>query len=87
MFSTKINYDEALGIIASKRPIANPNIGFAIQLQYFYKRIFEPPENFRIYPKIFALGSFQVNQPEKIVCRLVSLSLNIIFILDDRSFL
>jgi len=75
IYSLKLNYDEALSIVTSKRPIANPNIGFAIQLQYFYKRLFDTPENFRIYPKIFSIGSFQVTQPEKIVCRLVNIIL------------
>lgn len=71
ILTKKLNYDEAFKIVQSRRSIASPNLGFAIQLQNFYQRLFEPPQTFRLYPKIFAIGSFQVEQPEKIVCRLV----------------
>jgi protein-tyrosine phosphatase len=71
MFSQKLNYDEAFKIVSSKRSIASPNLGFSIQLQNFYQRLYEPPNSFRLNPKIFAIGSFQAEQSEKIVCRLM----------------
>jgi protein-tyrosine phosphatase len=75
IFIRKINYDEAFKYVQARRSISSPNLGFSIQLQNFYQRLFEPPSSFRLLPKIFAVGSFQVEQPEKIVCRLVILFL------------
>lgn len=71
IFSQKLNYDEAFRIVSGKRSIASPNLGFSIQLQNFYQRLFEPPKSFRLNPKIYAIGSFQAEQSEKIVCRLM----------------
>lgn len=73
-----MNYDEAFKFVQEKRSIASPNLGFSIQLQNFYQRIHEPAENYRLNPKIFAIGSFQSEQPDKIVCRMVN---NIFFII------
>jgi hypothetical protein len=67
----KFNYDEAFNSVHARRKIASPNLGFSIQLQNFYQRLFEPPISFRLIPKIFAVGSFQAEQPDKLVCRLV----------------
>jgi protein-tyrosine phosphatase len=72
IFTRKINYDDAFKLVQARRSIASPNLGFSIQLQNFYQRLFEPPSSFRLLPKIFAVGSFQLEQPEKIVCRLVN---------------
>jgi hypothetical protein len=82
IFTKKLNFDEALNFVIDKRAIAGPNFGFGIQLQYFYKRLYEPPESFRVYPKIFAVASYQAEQLDKIVCRLVIDYIN----LDDRQF-
>ncbi len=79
----KINYDEAFKIVQAKRSIASPNLGFSIQLQNFYQRLFEHPQMFRLYPKIFAVGSFQAEQQYKVVCRLVSVSYDDICIYMD----
>lgn len=67
-----MNYDEAFKFVQDKRSISSPNLGFSIQLQNFYQRLYEGPENYRLIPKIFSVGSFQLEQPEKIVCRLVN---------------
>jgi protein-tyrosine phosphatase len=74
IYKNKMNYDQAFKFVESKRSIASPNLGFGIQLQLFYQRLYEPIEGFRYYPKIFSIGSFQVEQPEKIVCRMVNLT-------------
>ena len=71
IFTRKYNFEEALNLVIDKRAIAGPNFGFGIQLQYFYKRLYEPPQSFRVFPKIFAVASYQAEQLEKIVCRLV----------------
>jgi len=72
IFKEKYSYDKAFTLVQSKREIASPNFGFSIQLQNFYLRLFEPPEKYRYIPKIFAVGSFQNEQPNKIVCRLMN---------------
>ncbi len=66
-----MNYDQGFKYVQEKRSISSPNLGFSIQLQNFFQRLYEGPENFRLNPKIFSVGSFQMEQPEKIVCRLV----------------
>jgi hypothetical protein len=77
IYTFKLNYDEAFNIVHEKRSISSPNLGFSIQLQSFYQRLFEPPQNFRLKPKIYAVGSFQQEQQEKIVCRIVNFFLNL----------
>ena len=72
IFKNKITYDKAFNLVHSKREISSPNFGFSIQLQNFYMRLFEPPSKYRYIPKIFAVGSFQNEQPDKIVCRLMN---------------
>ena len=66
-----MNYDEAFNIVQKKRSIASPNLGFSIQLQTFYQRLYEPIENFRLKPRVYAIGSFQNEQQDKLVCRMV----------------
>lgn len=66
-----IDYETALEIVSKKREIASPNLGFSIQLQYFYKRVFETNSIDRLTPKVFALGYFQLEQKD-IVARLVA---------------
>ncbi len=72
IFKEKYSYDKAFTLVQSKREISSPNFGFSIQLQNFYLRLFEPPKKYRYIPKIFAVGSFQNEQPNKIVCRLMN---------------
>ena len=72
IFKNKLTYDKAFNIVQSKREISSPNFGFSIQLQNFYLRLNEPASKYRYIPKIFAVGSFQNEQPEKIVCRLIN---------------
>ena len=72
IYKNKLTYDKAFNIVQSKREISSPNFGFSIQLQNFYLRLNEPASKYRYIPKIFAVGSFQNEQPEKIVCRLIN---------------
>ena len=72
IYKNKMTYDKAFELVQSKRAIASPNFGFAIQLQNFYMRLYEPPEKYRYIPKIFAVGNFQLEQMGKIVCRLMN---------------
>lgn len=72
IYKNKLTYDKAFSLVQSKRTIASPNFGFAIQLQNFYMRLFESPDKYRYIPKIFAVGNFQQEQPGKIVCRIMN---------------
>ena len=72
IYINKWTYDQAFNYVQQKRTIAGPNFGFAIQLQNFYLRLFESPDKYRFNPKIFAVGSFQLEQSDKIVCRLIN---------------
>ena len=60
-------YDEAFDFVQSKRSIANPNIGFYLQLKTFHKRL--TLENDRL--EIFAVSHFCPDQHDLIVCRLI----------------
>ena len=72
IYKNKYTYDKAFSLVQSKREISSPNFGFSIQLQNFYLRLYEPIDKYRYIPKIFAVGSFQNEQPCKIVCRLMN---------------
>ena len=72
IYKNKLTYDKAFNIVQNKREISSPNFGFSIQLQNFYLRLYESASKYRYIPKIFAVGSFQNEQPEKIVCRLMN---------------
>ena len=63
----KWTYDEAFDFVQSKRSIANPNIGFYLQLKTFHKRL--TLENDRL--EIFAITHFSKEQHDLIVCRLI----------------
>ena len=63
----KWTYDEAFDFIQSKRSIANPNIGFYLQLKTFHKRL--TLETDRL--EIFAISHFSQEQHDLIVCRLI----------------
>ena len=63
----KWNYDEAFDFVQSKRSIANPNIGFYLQLKTFHKRL--TLETDRL--EIFAISHFSQEQHDLIVCRLI----------------
>ena len=63
----KWTYDEAFDFVQSKRSIANPNIGFYLQLKTFHKRL--TLENDRL--EIFSVSHFYPEQHDLIVCRLI----------------
>ena len=72
IYKNKLTYDKTFNIVQSKREISSPNFGFSIQLQNFYLRLYELPSKYRYITKIFDVGSFQNEQPEKIVCSLMN---------------
>jgi protein-tyrosine phosphatase len=67
IFLHKWNYDEAFDFVQLKRPIANPNIGFYLQLKTFHKRITLDEDRL----EIFSVSHFSKSQYDLIVCRLI----------------
>ena len=67
IFLNKWTYDEAFDFVQSKRSIANPNIGFYLQLKTFHKRITLNTDRL----EIFSVSHFSKSQYDLIVCRLV----------------
>ena len=63
----KWTYDEAFDFVQSKRSIANPNIGFYLQLKTFHKRITLDTDRL----EIFSVSHFSKSQYDLIVCSLV----------------
>ena len=63
-----MSYDNAFNFVQRKRFIANPNLGFFLQLQIFEKRLLNNEKN-KI--EIFSVSSFQIEQPNFIVARLI----------------
>ena len=76
IFSRKLTFNDALTFVKEKRPVANPNMTFIAQLICFYKRLFEPSfSSVPVNPRIFSIGSHEVEDKEKIVARMVRLFL------------
>ena len=67
IFLHKWSYDEAFDFVQLKRPIANPNIGFYLQLKTFHKRITLDEDRL----EIFSVSHFSKSQYDLIVCRLI----------------
>ena len=67
MFLHKWSYDEAFDFVQLKRPIANPNIGFYLQLKTFHKRITLNEDRL----EIFSVSHFSKTQYDLITCRLI----------------
>ena len=63
----KWTYDEAFDFVQLKRPIANPNIGFYLQLKTFHKRITLDEDRL----EIFSVSHFSKSQYDLIACRLI----------------
>jgi len=71
LFTQKLTYQEAEKLVKSRRGVASPNPGFTVQLIFFYKRLYEPFESFPYDPRVFAVGSHQLEDPSRIVCRML----------------
>ena len=73
MYLYKWTYDKAFDFVQLKRPIANPNIGFYLQLKTFHKRITLNTDRL----EIFSVSHFSKSQYDLIVCRLIFNNINI----------
>lgn len=69
----KWTYDKAFDFVQLKRPIANPNIGFYLQLKTFHKRITLNTDRL----EIFSVSHFSKSQYDLIVYRLIFNNINI----------
>ena len=67
IYNNKMNVDKAFNFIQKKRKIINPNLNFFLQLELFYKRLNNKEDRIQI----FAITSFQIEQPNLIVARLI----------------
>ena len=67
VYNNKMNVDKAFNFIQKKRKIINPNLNFFLQLELFYKRLNNKEDRIQI----FAITSFQIEQPNLIVARLI----------------
>ena len=81
IFLYKWTYDEAFDFVQSKRAIANPNIGFYLQLKTFHKRITLNTDRL----EIFSVSHFSKSQYDLIVCRLIYNNINLKGENDDNS--
>lgn len=70
IFTQRINMEDGLKFIRSKRQIANPNMTFLSQLIWFYKRVTGDGE-LPVKPRVFMVSSHQPEDPYRISCRLV----------------
>lgn len=83
IFKFKYTYDQAfaqvrlagkefnLSQLKKCRAVTSPNTGFIVQLLHFYKRLYEPIEDFPMAPKVFCVGSHERENQERIVAKLV----------------
>jgi len=71
MFKEKITFEEGCSRVRDLRGVSNPNMGFTVQLLQWYKRLYESYDQIKVTPRIFAIGSHQVEQADKVVARML----------------
>ena len=72
IYKQRETFENVFTQVRAKRSISSPNFGFQVQLIQWYKRLFEPYDALSLSPRVFAIGSHQIEQPHKIVARLLS---------------
>lgn len=80
ILSRKLTYEQALKHVEERRKIVSPNLGFSLQAQTFYQRVYEGYDSLKYTPKIFGLGFISATS-DNVVCRFVSLLLKFILTL------
>jgi hypothetical protein len=71
IFDKELTHHEAFARLNEKRPIANPNMIFNIQLMWWYMRLYQDYSALPIAPRVFAISSHEKEQPTFIVAKLV----------------
>jgi hypothetical protein len=84
-----MTYNESDKYVKDRRAVANPNMTFIAQLICFYKRLYEPSyDNVPVSPRIFSIGSHEIEDPERVVARMVIYSkMFIIIVVNGKSLL
>jgi hypothetical protein len=71
IFSKKMTCQSAFDLVQKLRPIANPNMIFNAQLFWWHMRLYQEYSSLPVSPRIFSVGSHQIEQPTYLVSRLV----------------
>jgi hypothetical protein len=71
IFKKAKTFQEALEEVQKCRPVANPNIMFSAQLLWWHMRLYKEYTALPVIPRVFVIGSHQVEDPEYIVARLL----------------
>lgn len=72
IFSQQKTFEQVFSDAKNLRGICSPNTGFQVQLIWWYKRLTEDFDAVPIFPRVFAVGSHQKEQPHKVVARLLT---------------
>lgn len=71
MMQQSTTFEVLIKEVRKVRGVCNPNMGFTVQLLWWHKRIHMNYDAIPIKPRVFLVGSFQLEQPTYIVCRLL----------------
>lgn len=72
IFSEGVTYNEGYRRLKERRDCVNPNLTFITQLQWFYKRLYEPNFNsLPVLPRVYSLISHQIEDPHRVVAKLL----------------
>eukprot|EP00347_Sterkiella_histriomuscorum_P011735 403371304 len=72
IYSQKLSYQDSFNFLKERRAIANPNMTFIAQLLQFHKRLFsENFESLPVSPRVFIVSSHEIEDPERIICRMM----------------
>jgi len=68
-----LTYNQSYERVKARRACANPNMTFIQQLMWWEKRLQDPNfHSLKVSPRIFLIMSHQENDPQRIVCRLLT---------------
>mmetsp|Transcript_3090 Transcript_3090/g.6395 ORF Transcript_3090/g.6395 Transcript_3090/m.6395 type:complete len:720 (-) Transcript_3090:2211-4370(-) len=64
-------YEDAFRDIRGRRSIASPNFGFQMQLMWWFNRLYNDYKSLPVSPRVFGVGSHQLEQPRRIVAKCI----------------
>lgn len=71
IFKQKKDYETVYKEAKQRRGVCSPNISFQIQLMWWYRRLYENFDTISVNPRVFAVCSHQIEQPRRIIARLL----------------
>jgi hypothetical protein len=71
MMQQSTPFEELIKKVRKVRGVCNPNMGFTVQLLWWHKRLHLDFDAISVRPRTFLVGSFQLEQPTHLVCRLL----------------